>query len=51
MLLVKDMKKDADKVPVLRAAGFDVSEVASMLGVKESYVWVAHHRGRKKKAS
>jgi hypothetical protein len=49
MLLVKDIKKKTDQVPLLRAVGFEVSEVAAMLGITENHVKVADHHGRKKK--
>jgi DNA-directed RNA polymerase specialized sigma24 family protein len=49
MLLVKDIKKKTDQVPLLRTAGFEVSEVAEMLGITENHVKVADHTGRKKK--
>ena len=51
MLLVKDVKKKTDAVPMLRRAGFEVAEVADMLGMTENHVKVADHHGRKKKAS
>jgi len=51
LLLVKDIKKKTDKVPMLRAAGFQVSEVAHMLGMTENHVRVADHLGQKKKKS
>jgi hypothetical protein len=49
MLLVKDIKKKTDKVPLLRSAGFEVSEVASLLGMTENHVKVADHLGRKRR--
>lgn len=49
LLLVKDIKKKTDQVPLLRSAGFDVSEVADMLGMTENHVMVADHHGRKKR--
>jgi DNA-directed RNA polymerase specialized sigma24 family protein len=51
MLLVKDIKKKTDQVPLLRSAGFEVSEVADMLGMTENHVKVADHLGRKKRRS
>jgi len=50
LLLIKDVKKKTDAVPMLRRAGFEVSEVADMLGMTENHVKVADHHGRKKKA-
>lgn len=49
MLLVKDIKKTTDRVPLLRSVGFDVAEVADMLGITENHVKVADHQGRKKR--
>ena len=49
LLLVKDIKKKTDQVPLLRSAGFEVSEVAEMLGITENHVKVADHQGRKKR--
>jgi hypothetical protein len=51
LLLVKDIKTASDRVPLLRRAGFDVSEVAQMLNMSEVHVRVADHTGRKKKAN
>jgi hypothetical protein len=48
LLLVKDIKKKTDQVPLLRRVGFEVSEVADMLGMTENHVKVADHHGRKK---
>ncbi len=49
LLLVKDVEKKTDKVPMLRRAGFSVSEVAALLDMEENHVRVADHQGRKKK--
>ncbi len=49
MLIVKDLKKRTDQVPLLRSAGFAVSEVADMLGMDENHVRVADHHGRRRK--
>jgi hypothetical protein len=49
MLLVKDIKNKTDQVPLLRSVGFEVSEVADMLGMTENHVKVADHLGRKKR--
>lgn len=49
LLLVKDVKKKTDKVPLLRSAGFGVSEVADMLGITEKHVTVATVIGRRKR--
>jgi hypothetical protein len=49
LLLVKEIKKKTDQVPLLRRIGFEVSEVAAMLDMSENHVGVADHAGRKKK--
>jgi len=49
LLVVKEMKKKTDQVPLLRAVGFEVYEVAAMLGISENHVKVADHKGRKKR--
>jgi hypothetical protein len=51
LLLVKDIKNATDQVPMLRRAGFEVSEVAQMLNMTENHVRVADHSGRKKKTN
>lgn len=51
LLLVRDIGKKTDQVPLLRRIGFEVSEVASMLDMTENHVMVADHRGRRKKAT
>jgi DNA-directed RNA polymerase specialized sigma24 family protein len=48
LLLVKDMKSKSDQVTLLRRAGFEVSEVASLLDMTENNVMVTDHLGRKK---
>lgn len=47
MLLVKDMEQKTEQVVRLRAVGFEVSEVAAMLGMTENHVKVAAFHGRK----
>ena len=49
LLLVKDIKKKTDQVPLLRRVGFEISEVAAMLDMTENHVKVADHQGRKKR--
>lgn len=49
LLLVKDIRSKIDQVPLLRAAGFEVSEVADLLGMTEHHVSVAHQTARKKR--
>jgi hypothetical protein len=49
MLLVKEIENKTDQVPLLRSAGFEVSEIASMLRMTENHVKVADHLGRKKR--
>jgi len=48
-MLVKDIKRKTDQVPLLRSVGFEISEVADMLGMTENHVKVADHHGRKKR--
>lgn len=48
ILATKDMEQVNKRVTVLRAVGFNVSEVASLLGMTENNVRVATHLGRKK---
>jgi DNA-directed RNA polymerase specialized sigma24 family protein len=47
-LATKDMEQVNERVTLLRAVGFTVSEVASILGITENNVRVATHLGRKK---
>ena len=49
LLLIKDIIKKTDQVPLLRSAGFEVSEVADLLGITEKHVTVADSQGRKKR--
>jgi hypothetical protein len=49
LLLVRDIKKKTDQVPLLRSIGFEVSEVAAMLDMTENHVKVADHLGRKRR--
>lgn len=50
LFLIKDIEQKIDQVTLLRSAGFQVSEVAAMLGISEKHVTVATHKGRKKKS-
>jgi hypothetical protein len=47
LLLVKDMEQKTDQVALLRSIGFEVAEVAAMLGMTENHVNVAAYHGRK----
>jgi len=47
MLLVKDIEQKTEQVTLLRSIGFEVGEVAAMLGMTENHVNVAAHHGRK----
>jgi hypothetical protein len=49
LLLTKDIKNKTDAVPMLRRAGFSVTDVANLLNMAENHVRVADHQGRKKK--
>lgn len=48
VLATKDLEQMRERVVLLRAVGFEVSEVASILGISEINVRVAAHHGRKK---
>jgi DNA-directed RNA polymerase specialized sigma24 family protein len=48
ILATKDIEQINERVTILRAVGFSVSEVASILGMTENNVRVATHHGRKK---
>lgn len=47
VLAVKDIPQRVDQVVLLRSVGFEVSEIAAMLGMTENHVNVAAHHGRK----
>lgn len=49
MLLVKDIEKKADRVPMLRNIGFEFAEIAEILEMTLNHVQVADHRSRKKR--
>ncbi len=48
VLATKDLEQIPERVVLLRAVGFEVSEVASILGMTVNHVRVAAHLGRKK---
>lgn len=48
MIVIKEIESRGDQATLLRSVGFDVAEVASMLGMSENHVMVATHHGRKK---
>ena len=48
ILATKDIEQVNERVTLLRAVGFTVPEVASILGMTENNVRVATHHGRKK---
>jgi DNA-directed RNA polymerase specialized sigma24 family protein len=48
VLATKDMEQVSERVVLLRGVGFEVPEVASILGMTENHVRVAAHHGRKK---
>lgn len=50
MLLVKDKGADTEKVPLLRAAGFNTAEIGELLGTTDATVRAAEAYLRKKKA-
>jgi DNA-directed RNA polymerase specialized sigma24 family protein len=47
VLATKDMEQIPERVVLLRAVGFEISEVASILSMTENHVRVASHQGRK----
>ena len=49
MLVVKDVESDVDRVPMLRAAGFNTAEIAEILGTTDATVRAAEAYTRKKK--
>lgn len=49
LLVIKDIEQQSDQVAMLRAAGFDIAEIADMLGVTSNYVSVAIYQSRAKK--
>lgn len=51
LLLTKDIKNKSEQVVILRSAGFEVSEVAGMLGMTPNHVMVADHHARKSRKS
>ena len=51
LIAIKDLEQKTEQVTLLRAVGFEVSEVASMLGMSENHVNVAAHHGRKKRGA
>ena len=49
VLATKDIEQIPERVTLLRAVGFSVPEVASILGITENHVRVATHAGRKRR--
>ena len=48
IIVIKGIESRGDQATLLRSVGFEVAEVASMLGMSENHVKVASHHGRKK---
>jgi hypothetical protein len=48
MMVVRDVEQPADKIQILKAAGFGVSQMAPILAMTENAINVALHRARKK---
>jgi DNA-directed RNA polymerase specialized sigma24 family protein len=46
---IKEIENKNDKVIFLRTVGFNVSEIAQILGIVENHVSVAIYQNRKKK--
>lgn len=49
LLVVKDIESAIEKVAKLRSVGFQVAEIALMLGISENAVAVASYQARKAK--
>jgi len=49
MIVIKEMQSRGDQATLLRSVGFEIADVASMLGMSENHVKVATHHGRKKR--
>jgi DNA-directed RNA polymerase specialized sigma24 family protein len=49
ILAVKGIGQKTEQVTLLRSVGFDVPEVAAMLGITENHVKVAAHAGRQRR--
>lgn len=50
LLLIKDVENKIDQVTLLKTAGFQNAEVASMLNMTENHVKVATFAGKKKQS-
>jgi DNA-directed RNA polymerase specialized sigma24 family protein len=48
LLLVRNMEQKTEQVTLLRSIGFEVADVAAMLGITENHVNQAAFQGRKK---
>ena len=48
LLLVRNMEQKTEQVTLLRSIGFDVADVAALLGITENHVNQATFQGRKK---
>jgi DNA-directed RNA polymerase specialized sigma24 family protein len=48
LLLVREIEQKTDQAALLRVIGFEVAEVAAMLGMTENHVNQAAFQGRKK---
>jgi hypothetical protein len=49
LLLIRDVKEKGEQVLLLKAAGFEVSEIADMLGISANHVSVVAYASRRKK--
>jgi hypothetical protein len=47
LIVIKDIENNNDRVRTLRASGFEVTEIAGLLGMSENAVAVADHRAKK----
>lgn len=51
ILAMRDLEQKSDQVQMLQAAGFNVAEVAGLMGLTSNAVNVMAHRNRKRGAS
>jgi DNA-directed RNA polymerase specialized sigma24 family protein len=49
LMVVREIEGNNERIRILRAAGFRVAEVASLLGITENAIAIVEHRARKAK--
>jgi hypothetical protein len=47
LLAIKELKQQSEKIALLRAAGFEPSEVSTMLGISNNQVSVVMYKARR----